>query len=167
MKHANFSKIVLVCVYVCVCVLSSCRPDTVCRQDTKVGLVCELRYPYYDSNRQLQVASTWDSLTVIGLNEVEPLYDNEKKIRQISLPMHVNADSTEYALLYRKKYDTICVYHTNDPEYISLECGCAVRHRIISIRHTHNWIDSIAVKKDSMLRSGETNIEFWNMYYVR
>jgi len=167
MKHVRFSNIVLVGVYVCVCLLSSCRPDTTCRENIKTGMICEYRYPYFDKDRQIQISVTWDSISVIGLNQVEPLYDNTRNVKQLSLPMHIAADSTEYALLYHQVFDTICVRHTNNPEFISLECGCAVRHNILSIRHTHHWIDSIAIVKDSIVRAGTTNIELWNRKNIK
>jgi len=167
MKHTVFYNIVLVVVVVVVSSLTSCRPDTVCRENTHVALVSEFRRLYLDEGRQLQIDPTWDSLTVVGLGATQPLYNNSKNLVQIALPMHIAGDSTMYTLCYRNQTDTICVRHTNSPYFISMECGCAVNHTLQSIRSTKHWIDSISIVDPSMTTAGTCNIVFWKMDYPR
>jgi len=161
MKHAGYSKIVYVCVYVCVFVLIGCRNDSVCHEDREIGWVCELRRAYLDDNNQRQVANSVDSLTVVGIGQAEPLYNNSKKIGRIVLPMHTQKDSTLFTLLYHNVLDTLCIHHTNQQKFISMECGCIVEHDMTKVRTTNHWISRIEVLTDTMRTAGQTNMNIW------
>lgn len=41
--------------------------------------------------------------------------------------------------------DTLFVEHTNIPMFLSMDCGTAMYHNITAIRHTNNYIDSVAI----------------------
>lgn len=162
MKHAGYSNIVLVCVYVCVCVITSCQPDTTCRENLTVGLISELREIYYDQNHQPQLCTVWDSITVQGIGSSDTLYNNTKYAKKLLLPLHTNADTTQYTLTYHGEADTITVCHTNAQNFVSVECGCVVDHEIISIDHTTHWIDTIEIIQTAIHRQGESNLYIWH-----
>jgi len=124
----------------------------------EVGLVGELKETYYDKNQQPQLCTVWDSITVQGIGNSEALYANSKYLTKIVLPLHTTMDSTQYTLTYHNLTDTLTIGHTHLLTFVSVECGCAPEHDLISIRHTHHWIDSVEVATTAVNRLGETNI---------
>jgi len=125
-----------------------------------VGLVCELRHTYLEKD-QPQTATSLDSLTIIGIGQTEPLYSNAKWQTQLILPMHTQTDSTRYTILYHQLLDTICIYHSNQIEFVSLECGCSTNHALLKMTNTKHWIDSVAIVNTNMTRNADTNIQIW------
>jgi len=161
MKHVDYSKIVSVCVCIYVCVLTSCQPDPICRENLKVGLIGELREIYYDQNEQPQLCTQWDSILVMGVGNSDTLYANEKHVQKLTLPLRIAADSTQYILTYHGATDTMTIEHTSQQEFVSSECGCLYSHDLLSVHSTNHWIDSIEIISTDISRMGESNICIW------
>jgi len=148
MKHVTCSNIVAVLVLVVVFVNVSCRPDTRCRELMETGMVCTS-------------TQAWDSLTVIGKGKTEALYANSKNLTKITLPLRQDIETTDYILTYHQLNDTLSIRHSNTQQFVSVECGCASLHDILSVQTTHHWIDSIAIVETSINRTGATNIQIF------
>ena len=57
--------------------------------------------------------------------------------------------------------DTLYVNHENIPYFISMECGLAMYHRLLSVKHTDAFIDSIAIKNDYVNFDYNENIKLY------
>jgi len=143
--------------------MSSCQPDTTCREDLTVGLIGELREIYYDQNEQPQLCTVWDSITIVGVGSNDTLYANDKNVKKIVLSLHNYQDSTQYILCYHGKTDTMTIRHTNTQDFVSVECGCIYDHELLSIAHTTHWMDSVETCETGIRRQGETNIHIWRV----
>ena len=157
MKHALcYSIFVLLC-------FAACRPDAVCRSNMKVGLMAELEEIQYDDTHQPHTITTWDSITVQGINNDSILYNNSKNITKLCLPLRHDADSTAYTLLYKGVTDTLLIIHDSRQNFVSVECGCVYNHQVSALQCTCLWIDSITFLSNSIDRGGETNIRFYRI----
>lgn len=160
MKHAGYCNIVLVFVCVFVCVLTSCQPDEACRQSVRTGLQCEFQEAYLDETSQVRYRTTWDSITVIGMGATDILYNNSKSVQSLSLPLKQDVDSTSFIITYHNLTDTLTIYHTNQQEFVSVECGCTYDHELQRLNYTHHWIDTISILQTAIDLGSGTNIRF-------
>ncbi len=129
-------------------VLSSCTPDTVCRQDENVRCVIV----FADANTHAALA--FDSLTVQGVGSDSILMYNNKNVSKLSLPLRVDTTATSFVLRSGNTYqETITIYHTPAPYFVSMACGCFVYHTIDTIR-----TDNIVLTQAEILNTAVQNV---------
>ena len=96
-----------------------------------------------------------DTLTVTtprAYGEDTILIDQKVNISSLLMPMSYIQEkdilyfklTDENHVVYR---DTVIVSKTNDPHFESVDCPPCYFHTITDISHTHNYIDSIIIKK--------------------
>ncbi len=109
--------------------LSACTPDTECRQDEHVRCVVV----FADANTQEALA--FDSLTVQGVGSDSLVLNNAKNVGKLSLPLRVDTNETSFVLTSGDIYqETITIYHTPAPYFVSMACGCFVYHTVDSVQ---------------------------------
>ncbi len=119
-----------------VCVLfavAACTPDTECRTEETVhcGVVFQCDSTVTTSDTTYSVTfNTIDSLTLTGVDNDSVLYDNQKSVTAIALPLRKNAEETRFNLTVNGRQDVLVVRHRNRDYFISLACGCFVYHDI-------------------------------------
>ncbi|MBQ3622715.1 MAG: hypothetical protein IJA04_03295 [Bacteroidaceae bacterium] len=65
---------------------------------------------------------------------------------EVALPMCYTQECDTVVLhIGETVTDSLFVQHTNIPMFLSMDCGTAMFHNITDIRHTENYIDSIAI----------------------
>ena len=57
--------------------------------------------------------------------------------------------------------DTIDFYHTNEQEFISLECGCIVTNSLVGVAQTTHRIDSVVIVSPEVNLQSENNIKIY------
>lgn len=119
--------------------LQACTPDDQCRKESIVNM--EITF-YNDST--LQKASV-DSITIYGVNNDSILYNNQKNVATVALPLQKTKNETQYVFTNGEYTDTLTIQHTNSDNFISIECGCFVYHNITEVHSQKTWIDSIAI----------------------
>ena len=62
---------------------------------------------------------------------------------------------------YVTKSDTIDFYHTNEEEFISIECGCIVKNSITGVAQTTHHIDSIIVVSPEVNLQSKNNVKIY------
>lgn len=90
---------------------------------------------------------TLDSLTIKALGTDSIIINKDIKVTSEKLPLRWTADSTQLIFHYANTTlkDTVTVYHTNTPTFVSMECGFAVAQSISKVKYTKAVMDSIAV----------------------
>lgn len=154
----NILKILL--IINCVLIIAGCTSDGECRQTVKVSLGVDF-YCMELYNDTFEPRTLTDTVTVFGLNN-DSLLANEKLASNIRLPLKPFATQTTY-IFERKNLlpDTINFIYENENNFISLECGCLVFHKIIDIEHTYYNIDSVAVTNDFIADDHTKNIKIY------
>lgn len=142
-------KILTLLMTVCCSLLlfQSCN-DASCTDTTQVVM----KIGFYNQSQNKNIV--FDSLTVRGINHPKDsiLYNKARSVKSISLPLHIVQDSTEYEINYYKsngaaiaQIDTIVLYHTNKPYFVSQDCGCTVFATITGYKTTGHRINTIRI----------------------
>lgn len=133
------NSILCICALCFVLWLQACTPDEQCRKESIINM--EITF-YNDST--LQKASV-DSITIYGVDNDSILYNNQKSVSSVALPLQKTKNETQYVFTNGTYTDTLTIEHTNTDNFISIECGCFVYHNITNVYSQKTWIDSIAI----------------------
>ena len=141
------------------CVLAGCRPDTVCRQDTDVAMGVSVRWLLTDSTGTTTEQTAFDSICVQGVGNDSVLYNNDKNLSVLRLPLRADTCVTAFALLWHGTEDTLFVRHDNTRHFVSQACGCMVYHTIDTVWHSGNAIDSVAILNSTVESEEQENVQ--------
>ena len=158
----KINKISLACLCSLFFALCSCGSDGECRQTAAVSLGVDFYETRFDVTEDQFVPSILnDTLTIFGLDN-DSLLANEELKRDIRLPLKQFSEQTTY--IFERKHllpDTITFFYENEENFISLECGCLIFHRIIDIEHTFYNIDSVVVTNNFAADEQTKNIRIY------
>ena len=149
--------------------LVACSSGDSCMQELKYSLKAEIYRMSYNASIEQFVPEKYSlPLTLYGVGRDSLLY-NSTSTSVLDLPLQkldtissfvmistIEKDSTTISIV-----DTIDIYHTNEEEFISLECGCIVKNTITSIAQTTNGIDSIVVISPEVNLQSGNNIKIY------
>jgi len=132
----------------------SCTTNT-CTQTKYVKLTADFYHVHYNDTTYTISALSIDSLTIQGL-KIDSLtgqyhlvdsilYNNQKSVNTIDLPLNNNSTQSKFKLKFDAILDTMTIYHTNLNDYLSLECGCIKTHSIDTVITTNHFIDSVRI----------------------
>jgi hypothetical protein len=118
----------------------SCSEDADCS-----GTARKMMYATFYKKANTAVKDTLDSLTVTAFGTDSVLVNKDAKVTGEQLPLNWTADSTVLIFKYAgtTKKDTIRVYHTNVPTFVSMECGYTMAQTMSKVTYTKNVLDSI------------------------
>jgi len=125
--------------------VSSCAEENNCALDGRPTLNCYM----YKIVSNVVKKDTLDSLTVTAFGTDSIIINNQKKVRDILLPLRYTVDSTIFVLHYSKTLtDTIIVRHTNTPKFISMDCGYQMQQSVTMVKYTQHNLDSIYISNE-------------------
>ncbi|MDR1003953.1 MAG: calcium-binding protein P [Prevotellaceae bacterium] len=105
----------------------------------------------------------WLTVTVFGSDTV--LINRETKVKSMSLPLRYTADSTAWVLHYDAENDdlrdTIVIFQTNTPYFLSMTCGYQMKQLITATSYTRHRLDSIAIPKSAPDIYGTENLQLF------
>lgn len=141
-------------------IVVSCSEEEDCSMATRAMLQCNLYT--IDPETQMIENDTLDSLTVTAYGTDSIIINNQKKVHDLVLPLRYTVDSTKLVFRYSKiNVDTIVIYHTNTPYFLSMDCGYQMQQAITSIRYTRRNLDSIFVSNKEANIYGRENIKLF------
>lgn len=141
-------------------IVVSCSEEEDCSMATRAMLQCNLYT--IDPGTQMIENDTLDSLTVTAYGTDSIIINNQKKVHDLLLPLRYTVDSTKLVFRYSKiNVDTIVIYHTNTPYFLSMDCGYQMQQAITSIRYTRRNLDSIFVSNKEANIYGRENIKLF------
>ncbi len=132
--------------------LNSCTPDTECRQDENVR--CEVAF----ADASTHTALAFDSLTVQGVGSDSLLLNNSKNVNKLSLPLRADTTATSFVLRSGDYQETITIYHTPAPYFVSMACGCFVYHTIDTVRTENILFTQAEILNTAVQNMPEENI---------
>lgn len=107
-----------------------------------------------------------DSLTVIAMEPDSILLNKAKSVKAMSLPLSYTNSETVYILRYNfQQTDTIWLWHTNIPHFISMECGKDIFFHIDSIKYTTLTMDSIVIRNRDINDHEKENFQIYYSDY--
>lgn len=126
-------------VFFTVVLLTSCAQSESCRENKNVTLNAAF------FNLENKNSLTIDSLTVYGLEQDSLLYNVNKNIKSIKLPLNKKTEQSTFVLHLNNEQDTIWVFYTNQNYFISYECGAVITHKMDTVIATNHFISSIKI----------------------
>ena len=94
-----------------------------------------------------------------GEARTDTLYN--KATSSLDLPISY-ADNTTYVLHHTEAIrDTIWLTHDNIPHIADIDCGAMMFHRITSVRHTTNALDSIKLVNPEVTNEEKKNLDIY------
>ncbi len=141
-------------------IVISCSEEADCSMAARAMVQC---YVYtIDPATNIQKNDTLDSLTVTAWGTDSIIINNQKKVHDLSLPLRYTVDSTKLVFHYtRTKRDTVVIWHTNTPYFLSMDCGYQMKQAITSIRYTRRDLDSIYILNKEAGIYGRENLKLF------
>lgn len=102
-----------------------------------------------------------DSITIYGLNMSTKLYNAQKNISKVRLPLNPQSVNSTFIIRINNVADTVEFSYTTSVHLLSKECGYAYFHYIEAPVFTHNIIDSIYVSANNVTTGNEENIQIY------
>ena len=138
----------------------SCQPDTTCRQDLRVNAGITIRWLQVDTTNITTTEQTaWDSITVQGIHNDSVLYDNQKNVSQLALPLRNDTNITMYSLKWHGMEEILYIRHDNTLQFVSMACGCVIYHNIDSVWCSGTWIDSVRLINSAVETVQQENVK--------
>jgi hypothetical protein len=105
---------------------------------------------------------TLDSLTIKTLGTDSVIINNQKKVREIFLPLKYVDETTVLVFHYSKTLrDTVRIYHTNTPYFVSMDCGYQMKQKIDSVSYSKHAIQSIKINNSQAGTDGKENLQLF------
>ena len=141
-------------------VVISCSEEADCSMATRAMMQCY----FYTLDPETEVVSndTLDSLTVTAFGTDSIIINNQKKVHDLSLPLRYTADSTVLVFRYSKTLtDTLVVYQTNTPYFLSMDCGYQMKQSIKDVNYSRHRLDSIRIVNKEAGIYGTENLKLF------
>ena len=141
-------------------VVISCSEEADCPRATRAMMQCY----FYTLDPETEVVSndTLDSLTVTAFGTDSIIINNQKKVHDLSLPLRYTADSTVLVFRYSKTLtDTLVVYQTNTPYFLSMDCGYQMKQSIKDVNYSRHSLDSIRIVNKEAGIYGTENLKLF------
>ena len=141
-------------------VVISCSEEADCSMATRAMMQCY----FYTLDPETEVVSndTLDSLTVTAFGTDSIIINNQKKVHDLSLPLRYTADSTVLVFRFSKTLtDTLVVYQTNTPYFLSMDCGYQMKQSIKDVNYSRHSLDSIRIVNKEAGIYGTENLKLF------
>ena len=141
-------------------VVISCSEEADCSMATRAMMQCY----FYTLDPETEVVSndTLDSLTVTAFGTDSIIINNQKKVHDLSLPLRYTADSTVLVFRCSKTLtDTLVVYQTNTPYFLSMDCGYQMKQSIKDVNYSRHSLDSIRIVNKEAGIYGTENLKLF------
>ena len=141
-------------------VVISCSEEADCSMATRAMMQCY----FYTLDPETEVVSndTLDSLTVTAFGTDSIIINNQKKVHDLSLPLRYTLDSTVLVFRYSKTLtDTLVVYQTNTPYFLSMDCGYQMKQSIKDVNYSRHSLDSIRIVNKEAGIYGTENLKLF------
>ena len=147
-------------VYPTVNLISSCSEEADCSMSARPMTQCYLYKVDKTTNKLLN--DTIDSLTVTAFGTDSIIINKLKKVHIFSLPLRYTVDSTVYVMHYSKtSRDTMVIYNTNTPYFLSMDCGYQMKQAITKVSCTRHSLDSLYIKNNEAGTYGQENLQLF------
>lgn len=149
--------------------LMACSSDDNCMQDLMFSMKAEVYRMVFDASIEQFVPEKYSlPISLCGLGKDSLIYDSQNT-SSLNIPLQkldtissfVFTTTIQVDTNYITTTDTIDFYHTNEQEFISLECGCIVTNSLVGVAQTTHRIDSVVIVSPEVNLRSENNIKIY------
>ena len=138
-------------------------------QDLKFSMKAEIYRMVFDTSIEQFVPEKYSiPVSLYGLGCDSLLYDltltstlNIPLQKLDTISSFVFATTIQIDTNYVTTIDTIDFYHTNEQEFISLECGCIITNSLVGVAQTTHRIDSVVIVSPEVNLQSSNNIKIY------
>lgn len=138
----------------------SCSEEADCSEAARAMLNCNL----YTINAETNMVEkdTLDSLTITAFGTDSVIVNNQKEVKDLTLPLRYTEDSTVLVFRYSaEQTDTIIFRHTNTPYFLSMDCGYQMKQSLTGCSYTRHVLDSIYISTPEASIYGTENVKLF------
>lgn len=141
--------------------VSGCSDEDDCSMTARPMTLCNVCH-YVDSTYSTRT-DTLDSLHVTAFGTDSVILNRGVQIKSLSLPLRYTEDSTKLVFDYinPRLKDTVTIYHTNTPYFVSMDCGYQMKQAIEEVKYTRHLLDSISITNTEPGIYGLENIKLF------
>ena len=112
-----------------------------------------------------------DTLTVTAVGTDSILLNQGQNISSFLLPVHYTADKDSIILRFAdiegdEMFDTLCVYHTNEPHFESMDCPLCYFHTITNVTCTTHALEGVELVSDQVNYDTQENIRLYLRNFI-
>jgi len=166
------NKSIFIVFIMSILLIVSCATDDSCTQTKYVTFTADFFHIYHNDTTKINTiyAMSIDSLTIQGLRldtltgrytPVDSILYNNSLESKVSLPLNNFSTHSTFRLKFKTISDTMTIYHTNMNDYLSLECGCVILHKIDTVTITRHFIDSVRITNHDVNTINAENIRLY------
>lgn len=156
MKPRFFTGILLLPLLVLL--LNSCNNGS----DCPIENVAYARYGFYNASGASVAYSDTLSVYLMVNGHDSIILNHSTATSSLTLPVSYTRRVDTLIFLYSGIYiDSLYLYHTNIPYFVSMDCGTAMYHNIEKVTSTHIFIDSIHVTEPFINYDERENIKIY------
>ena len=138
-------------------------------QDLKFSMKAEIYRMVFDTSIEQFVPEKYSiPVSLYGLGRDSLLYDltltstlNIPLQKLDTISSFVFETTIQIDTNYVTTIDTIDFYHTNEQEFISLECGCIITNSLVGVAQTTHRIDSVVIVSPEVNLQSSNNIKIY------
>jgi len=138
-------------------------------QDLMFSMKAEVYRMVFDASIEQFVPEKYSlPISLCGLGKDSLIYDSQNT-SSLNIPLQKLDTISSFVFIttiqvdtnYITTTDTIDFYHTNEQEFISLECGCIVTNSLVGVAQTTHRIDSVVIVSPEVNLQSENNIKIY------
>ena len=138
----------------------SCSEEADCSQAARGMPNCNLYTILAETN--MVEKDTLDSLTITAYGTDSVIVNNQKEVKDLTLPLRYTEDSTVLIFRYNEKQtDTVVFRHTNTPYFLSMDCGYQMQQSVTGCTYSRPVLDSIYISNPEASIYGTENIKLF------
>lgn len=112
-----------------------------------------------------------DTLTVTAVGTDSILLNKGQNIASFLLPVHYTADKDSIILRFAdtegdEVRDTLCIYHTNEAHFESMDCPLCYFHTITEVTCTYNALEGVELVTPTVNYDTQENIRLYLRSYI-
>ena len=150
--------------------ISACDEEDDCTLATRAMVYCNL-YRLNDAGTAY-IADTLDVLTVKALGTDSTIVNAQEDVSDLTLPLRYTSETTTLVFHYYETddedstylsgvRDTLWIFHTNTPYFLSMDCGYQMKQYIESVTYSRHQLDSISLTDEEANIYGTENLRLY------
>jgi hypothetical protein len=139
----------------------SCLNEELCEDISDVPI----RVGFYKVEDNVIRAHSIDSITVYGLGRDSVIYNNNKSIQRVELPLDPGNDSCGFVFVFPEINDTVWFHYMRKPNLISLDCGFVTFYELEKIEHSGFLIQDTEITQTSITNTLDEHIRLFPLIF--
>lgn len=139
--------------------LTACSDEDVCSSNRQMFICVPMRpHPFVPDSL---IRDTIPLLTIKTVGKDSVIINQQQNVIDFMLPLKYDSAATSLVFQYNETTtDTVTIQHTNNPYFLSMECGFEIRQTIDSAIYTDYRLQEVVINQSTQSNDGTANLLF-------